>query len=104
MGNEDVIPAINRIEPEREDPAILAANAAPEITPVKARDAAPQAKVAGKPSSSYSGEVNLRFDIDEETRQVTVMVIDRRSKRVIRTIPPDELGKLKEGDLFEMLI
>jgi uncharacterized FlaG/YvyC family protein len=41
--------------------------------------------------------------VNEETKQVTVYVVDRESKRVIRSIPPDELNNLQAGDLVELL-
>jgi uncharacterized FlaG/YvyC family protein len=46
----------------------------------------------------------LRFNIDPKTNDITVMVIDRTSNRVIRTIPPDELRTFIEGPLMEILV
>jgi uncharacterized FlaG/YvyC family protein len=57
-----------------------------------------------KPQSgpgNYS-DVRLKFSVDEKTNQVTCMVIDRTSHKVIRTIPPDELKNLREGDLVQL--
>ncbi len=48
-------------------------------------------------------DVVLRFNVDRETHEVTVYIMDRASRQVIRTIPPDELSKLKAGDLIELL-
>jgi len=47
--------------------------------------------------------ISLKFKIDEETRNITVYVIDRESKRVLRSIPPEEMNKLQAGDLVELL-
>lgn len=49
-----------------------------------------------------SSDVYLRFQVDEQTRDVTVFVVDRSSRSVLRTIPPDELNKLRAGDLLEL--
>lgn len=47
--------------------------------------------------------VSLKFQIDEDTHNITVYIIDRESNRVLRSIPPQELNKLKAGDLLQML-
>jgi uncharacterized FlaG/YvyC family protein len=46
--------------------------------------------------------VFLRFKVDEGTSNITVYVIDRESKRVLRSIPPEEMNKLQAGDLLEL--
>lgn len=48
-------------------------------------------------------DVFLRFRVDDETNEITVYVIDRASKRVLRTIPPEELSEMKVGELVELL-
>jgi uncharacterized FlaG/YvyC family protein len=48
-------------------------------------------------------DVFLRFQVKEDTHDVTVYVVDRTSKRVVRTIPPEELNNLNSGDLLELL-
>jgi uncharacterized FlaG/YvyC family protein len=50
-----------------------------------------------------NSEVSLKFQIDEETHIINVFIIDRASNRVLRAIPPEELNKLKAGDLLQML-
>jgi len=46
--------------------------------------------------------VSIHFKVDDETKQLTVFVVDKRSKRVIRTIPASELSKLQAGDLLKL--
>ncbi|KPL71401.1 hypothetical protein ADN00_17030 [Ornatilinea apprima] len=46
--------------------------------------------------------VQLKFKVDAETNDVTILILDRQSHRVIRTIPSEEISKLKEGDLVEL--
>lgn len=47
--------------------------------------------------------IRLHFKIDPQTDDVTVFMVDTSARRVIRTIPPEELQKLNEGDLVELL-
>ncbi len=48
------------------------------------------------------GSVEVHFRVDRQTKNITVFIVDRESKRVIRSIPPEELNKLQPGDLVEM--
>jgi hypothetical protein len=65
---------------------------------------AAQEKVDTKPSLpiTNSDNVTIRFRVDHKTNNVTVFIVDRVSKRVLRSIPPEEVGKLQAGDLFEL--
>ena len=47
--------------------------------------------------------VMIRFSIDEKTKNITVYVIDKVSKRVVRAIPPEDLNKMQAGDLLQLL-
>jgi hypothetical protein len=47
-------------------------------------------------------DVSIHFRVDEETKDLTVFVVDRKSKRVIRSIPANELSKLQAGDLLKL--
>ena len=46
--------------------------------------------------------VSIYFRIDDETNDVTVIVVDRQSKRVLRTIPACELQKMQAGELLKL--
>jgi hypothetical protein len=46
--------------------------------------------------------VRLQFEIDAETQDVTVLILDKASQKVLRTIPPEEMTKLQAGDLLEL--
>jgi hypothetical protein len=65
---------------------------------------AAQEKAAAKPTLPITngGDVAVRFRVDRQTNDVTVFIVDRVSKRVLRSIPPEEVGKLQAGDLFEL--
>lgn len=57
---------------------------------------------APKPTSGMTADINLRFKINEETQDVTVFMLNRTTREVIRTIPPNELQKLQPGDLISL--
>jgi hypothetical protein len=46
--------------------------------------------------------VSLHFRVDDETREVTVFVVDRQSRRVLRSIPAAELARLQTGELLSL--
>ncbi len=46
--------------------------------------------------------VSLQFRVDAKTKDVTIFVIDRTSKKVLRSIPPGELSKMQAGDLLKL--
>ena len=45
----------------------------------------------------------MRFVIDPQSKQVTVLIFDKASQKVLRTIPSDELSKMQEGDLVNLI-
>ena len=55
-----------------------------------------------KSSPVMNGNVHLKFVVDQKTNDVTVLVLDRANRQVIRTIPTDELANLSRGDLVEV--
>jgi uncharacterized FlaG/YvyC family protein len=64
----------------------------------------------GKPAAHTNSEPSaqadntfLRFKVDENTNDVTVYVLDRNSRQVVRTIPSDQINKLQAGDLLDLL-
>lgn len=48
-------------------------------------------------------DIGLRFQLNEETRQVMVYVINRATQKVIRMIPQEKLINLQASDLLELL-
>jgi uncharacterized FlaG/YvyC family protein len=46
--------------------------------------------------------VSIHFQVDDETQQLTVFLVDKASRRVIRSIPASELNKLQAGDLLKL--
>ena len=60
-----------------------------------------QAKPAEQttPAPVLNGDVRLKFIVDAKTNDVTVLVLDKTSRQIIRTIPTEELKNLTRGDL-----
>jgi uncharacterized FlaG/YvyC family protein len=79
---------------------------APKPAEVSAQaEAVPQEKSAEQKSYEQTsapvlnGDVRLKFVVDSKTNDVTVLVLDKNSRQIIRTIPTDELKNLTRGDL-----
>lgn len=51
------------------------------------------------PAPVLNGDVRLKFIVDSKTNDVTVLVLDKTSRQIIRTIPTEELQNLSRGDL-----
>ncbi len=49
-------------------------------------------------------DVHLKFVIDAETKDVTILILDRTSRKVVRTIPPEEMAKIDPGELLQLFI
>ena len=70
--------------------------AQPESKPAKSADAKSALPVGN------GSDITIHFRVDEDTKDLTVFVVDRQSKRVLRSIPADELDKLSAGDLLKL--
>jgi uncharacterized FlaG/YvyC family protein len=75
---------------------------AAELQAAKAQDVAQQAKSRTDLPLKEMTDVSLKYRVDAETKELTVLVIDKSSHKVIRTIPSEELKKFREGDLLEL--
>lgn len=82
------------------------AEAKPEVKTDNKPESKAKDKSAETDRSSSNAEaldnVRLHFRVDPKTHEVTVLMVDKASHRVIRSIPPEELNKLEEGDLVEL--
>lgn len=54
------------------------------------------------PSIPQSTKTKLKFQVDRESNEVTVLILDARSHEVIRTVPPEELSELTPGELINL--
>ena len=69
--------------------------------PVEADKSAKPVETPPDQSGSFSN-VSIHFKLDDKTNDLTVIVVDQKSKRVLRTIPASELHKLQAGDLLKL--
>lgn len=88
--------------PEHAAPERTAEAAGMHVEPKPGAEAKPPA-AKPTPSADAARNVRLHFKIDPDTNDVTVFMVDTASRRVIRTIPPEEFKQLDEGELVELL-
>jgi len=88
---------------------VIQAKAQVEATAVSRQAAQADQKKTAQPAATNqsfplnnSSAVSIHFRVDEKTKDVTVFVVDRKSKKVLRTIPASELSKLSAGDLLKL--
>ena len=69
---------------------------------VKQRPAIKQqeAKSAYSAGSNSNG-TKLQFRVDEKNKDVTIMIMDKATDKVIRTIPPEAIKDIPVGQLME---
>ncbi len=81
----------------------------PAKEPVTARENA--SSVSDRPRKQVRNEtdlaknmsnISIHFNVDDETNKLIVVVTDRQTGRVVRTIPASELDKLQAGDLLKL--
>jgi uncharacterized FlaG/YvyC family protein len=122
---EDFSPTVGPVAPNSDDAGATRAARPPVEMPAAKYDAElsrakakPEVKVKSKPEANAKEQpaetlsavppqeayhnVRLHFRVDPTTHEVTVLMVDKVSHRVIRSIPSEEIGKLKEGDLVEL--
>jgi uncharacterized FlaG/YvyC family protein len=75
---------------------------AADIQAAKAQEAAQQAKARTDLPLKEMTDVSLKYKVNADTKELTVLVIDKSSHKVIRTIPSEELKNFREGDLLEL--
>jgi hypothetical protein len=79
-----------------------------QVDPAALKAGAPAQPKVEKPEEKPLIPVNngdnvaIHFKVDAKTHNITVYVIDRETRRVLRSIPPEELNKLQTGDLLEL--
>ena len=70
------------------------------VSPVKAEQSRQETE-APTANRVRLADVNLKFQVDPETQEVTVLILDRATRKVIRTIPAEEIKKIRPGELFD---
>ncbi|MCL2070578.1 MAG: flagellar protein FlaG [Treponema sp.] len=80
--------------------------------PGNARPPAPDLKKTTSDLEHISLAFNrrLKFEIDQDSREITIKVIDNETDKVIKVLPPEELKRLHNniretmGSLFDRLV
>jgi uncharacterized FlaG/YvyC family protein len=107
--------SVNRIERTELEkgglPAQAAVNRPSDATTQPAEGKAPAltakdaSKEAPKPSTNNLGMIpantSLRFMVNEKTKEVSILIVDRQSNKVLFTIPPDAVKDLPPGELLQ---
>lgn len=57
---------------------------------------------AEKEAARHLSNISIQFNVDDETNRLIVVVTERESGRVIRTIPTSEFEKMHAGDLLKL--
>jgi len=60
-----------------------------------------EAKSAYSAAAKNSGDTRLQFRVDEKTNDVTIMIMDKTTNKVVRTIPPEAIKDIPIGQLME---
>jgi uncharacterized FlaG/YvyC family protein len=103
------VPKISSVDVERQvvnASIVIQQQAAPikqpdqQAKPVEQKNEDKKAE-SQKHTAALSGDISLRFLVDDDTHAITILVVDRASQKVIRSIPPEEMGKFQGGNLFD---
>lgn len=63
----------------------------------------PPAQVRPEPSQPGGNpNISMRFEKDEESGELVLYIVDRESKKVLRTIPPEVLAQLTAGQVLNL--
>ena len=65
---------------------------------------APEKPAREKSAAISMREVTLRYKVDPDTQAVSLLIIDRQSRKIIRTVPAEELARLGVSQIFEGLV
>ena len=75
-----------------------AAQAQPAPAPVVKAELGPGLRDSNAQRQVRQGATHAQFEVQKETGKVIVRIIDEASGDVVRTIPPDELARLRAGN------
>jgi uncharacterized FlaG/YvyC family protein len=63
----------------------------------------PKQQMENEPAPiSGSSNVSVHFRVNDDTHELTVFVVDRENKKILRTIPASEFSKLNAGDILRL--
>ncbi len=101
------ISAIGAIKPVDAGTNVELAQAQPAPAASPKINAASQEKLQVQTRGEHAqagmlSNVSIHFRVDQETNDVTIFIVDRKSRKVLRSIPANELEKLKIGELLKL--
>jgi uncharacterized FlaG/YvyC family protein len=82
--------------PDKDEAGVLRENFNPDIS-----HSSQNAELRNDFTKNLSN-ISIHFNVDDETNRLVVVVTERKSGRVIRTIPASELEKMQAGDLLRL--
>ena len=47
-------------------------------------------------------DISLKFQVDPQTNDVTILILNRASRQVVRTIPPEDMTKMGPGEIVQL--
>jgi len=104
--NDTTIKPISSVQPSDNSALVRAAQAQSDAAaqsraaPKVERESEPKADAVQTANSLAN--VSIHFRVDDKTNDVTVFLVDRKSRKVLRSIPASELQKLQIGDLLKL--
>ena len=71
-----------------------------EVEEVSDPNTSPEQQMENRPAPiSGASNVSVHFRVNDDTHELTVFVVDRGNKKILRTIPASEFSKLNAGDI-----
>ncbi len=68
----------------------------------KPKSAVKQQEARSAYATNVAGSgTRLQFRVDDKTNDVTIMIMDKETDKVIRTIPPEAIKDIPTGQLME---
>lgn len=125
--SDNPIPNVNRVEPQTlktiqaQTPQVISqiqseveaiaperVNQTVKDDPAKMANQDAKQQTAGEPKKETTQKVPLqdrqtalRFRVDAKTNEVTMLIVDKSSDKVISTIPPEAIKDLPSGEIFQ---
>ena len=99
------IKSINNVQPLDASglSKVLAQAQAEAATQTRATSSKAHVEAQSETSEGKSlADVSIHFRVDEDTNNVTIFLVDRATKKVLRSIPAGEMQKLQIGDLLKL--
>lgn len=118
--SDNLVASVGRVEPDLTNFS-QGLQAQPQATPSgsaknqPAADAAANTANAQTESSSKNSvelklepqkgngiDVSLRFQVDPDTNDVTILILNNSSRQVVRTIPAEDMNKMEPGEIVQL--